>query len=147
MSRCPPASGTPFITQPRAKKKSRRPTEEGRPKQNLLVHPRSPPHRQADAILPPASSALERASKLIDAKHAHDHQRNNIMSLGQFNIVDSTLREGEQFAESDFSSEDKVEIGTRGKTPGTLKPLAVRRNSRRVVRSLNSCGKYRYRQA
>jgi homocitrate synthase len=32
------------------------------------------------------------------------------MSLGQFNIVDSTLREGEQFAESDFSSEDKVEI-------------------------------------
>ena len=32
------------------------------------------------------------------------------MPLGQFNIVDSTLREGEQFAESDFSSEDKVKI-------------------------------------
>src|SRR3954463_2036523 len=68
MSRCPPASGTPFITQPRAKKKSRRPTEEGRPKQNLLVHPRTPPHRQADAIMFTASSTLERASELIDAK-------------------------------------------------------------------------------
>src|SRR4051812_26852549 len=68
MWRCPPASGTPFITRPRAKKKPRGPTEESRPKQNLLVHPRTPPHRQADAILPAASSTLERASELIDAK-------------------------------------------------------------------------------
>ena len=36
---------------------------------------------------------------------------------------------------------------TRGKTPGTLKPLAARQNPRWVVRSLNGCGKYRYRQA
>src|SRR3954471_14834947 len=75
MSRCPPASGTPFITQPRAKKKPRRPTEESRPKQNLLVHPRTPPHRQADAILPAASSTLERASELIDAKPLALYQR------------------------------------------------------------------------
>src|SRR3954471_5091149 len=32
------------------------------------------------------------------------------MPIGKFNIVDTTLRVGEQFAESDFSSEDKVEI-------------------------------------
>ena len=51
-----------------SKKKSRGPTEESRPKQNLLVHPRSPTNRQADAILSPASSALERACELIDAK-------------------------------------------------------------------------------
>src|SRR3954452_24772102 len=69
MWRCPPASGTPFITRPRAKKKPRGPTEESRPKQNLLVHPRPPPHRQVNAILPAASSTLERASELIDAKH------------------------------------------------------------------------------
>src|SRR3954470_9646392 len=69
MSRCPPASGTPFITRPRAKKKPRGPTEESRPKQNLLVHPRPPPHRQVNAILPAASSTLERASELIDANH------------------------------------------------------------------------------
>src|SRR3954452_8858448 len=68
MWRCPPASGTPFITRPRAKKKPRGPTEESRPKQNLLVYPRTPPHRQVDAILPAASSTLERASELIDAK-------------------------------------------------------------------------------
>src|SRR3954447_13649336 len=68
MWRCPPASGTPFITRPRAKKKPRGPTEESRPKQNLLVHPRPPPHRQVNAILPAASSTLERASELIDAK-------------------------------------------------------------------------------
>src|SRR4051794_332311 len=68
MSRSPPASGTPFITRPRAKKKSRGPTEEGRPRQNLLVYPWAPPHRQVDAIGPTASSTLERASKLIDAK-------------------------------------------------------------------------------
>src|SRR3954465_7076138 len=68
MSRCPPARGTPFITRPRAKKKPRGPTEESRPKQNLLVYPRTPPHRQVDAILPAASSTLERASELIDAK-------------------------------------------------------------------------------
>src|SRR3954453_7404949 len=71
MSRCPPASGTPFITQPRAKKKPRGPTEESRPKQNLLVYPRTPPHRQVDAILPAASSTLERASELIDAKRSY----------------------------------------------------------------------------
>src|SRR3954454_14761839 len=68
MWRCPPASGTPFIIRPRAKKKPRGPTEESRPKQNLLVHPRPPPHRQVNAILPAASSTLERASELIDAK-------------------------------------------------------------------------------
>src|SRR3954462_1854877 len=70
MWRCPPASGTPFITRPRAQKKPRGPTEESRPKQNLLVYPRTPPHRQVDAILPAASSTLERASELIDAKFA-----------------------------------------------------------------------------
>src|SRR4051794_11529064 len=81
MWRCPPASGTPFITRPRAKKKPRGPTEESRPKQNLLVYPRTPPHRQVDAILPAASSTLERASELIDAKPApssatrHRHSR------------------------------------------------------------------------
>src|SRR4051812_20077461 len=63
-------SGTPFITRPRAKKKPRGPTEESRPKQNLLVHPRAPPHRQVDAILPAASSTLERASELIDESTA-----------------------------------------------------------------------------
>ena len=51
-----------------SKKKPRGPTEESRPKQNLLVYPRTPPHRQVDAILPAASSTLERASELIDAK-------------------------------------------------------------------------------
>jgi hypothetical protein len=35
----------------------------------------------------------------------------------------------------------------RGKNPGTLKSLTVLSNSRRVVRSLASCRKYRYRQA
>src|SRR4051812_9000710 len=70
MWRCPPASGTPFITRPRAKKKPRGPTEESRPKQNLLVYPRTPPHRQVDAILPATASTLERASELIDAKQA-----------------------------------------------------------------------------
>src|SRR3954469_22508693 len=68
MWRCPPASGTPFIGRPRAKKKSRGPTEEGRPKQNFLVYPRTPPHRQADAIMSAASSTLERDPELIDAK-------------------------------------------------------------------------------
>src|SRR3954471_15062157 len=51
-----------------SEKKSRGPTEESRPKQNLLVHPRSPTHRQADAIVPAASSTLERALELIDGK-------------------------------------------------------------------------------
>ena len=51
-----------------SEKKSRGPTEEGRPKQNLLVHPRTPPHRQADAIMFTASSTLERDFELIDAK-------------------------------------------------------------------------------
>ena len=32
------------------------------------------------------------------------------MSLSQFGIVESTLREGEQFCLADFSSNDKVEI-------------------------------------
>src|SRR3954447_18055408 len=68
MSRSPPASGTPFIGRPRAKKKSRGPTEEGRPKQNFLVYPRTPPHRQADAIMFAASSTLERDPELIDAR-------------------------------------------------------------------------------
>src|SRR3954449_10616682 len=68
MWRCPPASGTPFIGRPRAKKKSRGPTEEGRPKQNFLVYPRTSPHRQADAIMSAASSTLERDPELIDAK-------------------------------------------------------------------------------
>src|SRR3954453_12254403 len=72
MWRCPPASGTPFIGRPRAKKKSRGPTEEGRPKQNFLVYPRTPPHRQADAIMSAASSTLERDPELIDAKAAED---------------------------------------------------------------------------
>src|SRR4051812_26570267 len=52
----------------KTEKKSRGPTEESRPKQNLLVHPRSSTHRQADAIVPAASSTLERAPELIDGK-------------------------------------------------------------------------------
>ena len=51
-----------------SKKKSPGPTEEGRPKQNFLVYPRTPPHRQADAIMSAASSALERDPELIDAR-------------------------------------------------------------------------------
>jgi hypothetical protein len=51
-----------------SEKKPCGPTEESRPKQNLLVYPRAPPHRQVDAILPAASSTLERASELIDVK-------------------------------------------------------------------------------
>jgi hypothetical protein len=51
-----------------SEKKSRGPTEEGRPKQNFLVYPRTPPHRQADAIMSAASSTLERDPELIDAK-------------------------------------------------------------------------------
>ena len=54
-----------------SEKKSRGPTEEGRPKQNFLVYPRTPPHRQADAIMSAASSALERDPELIDAKVQH----------------------------------------------------------------------------
>jgi hypothetical protein len=53
-----------------SEKKVRGPTEEGRPKQNFLVYPRTPPHRQADAIMPAASSTLERDPELIDAKLA-----------------------------------------------------------------------------
>jgi hypothetical protein len=49
-------------------KKSRRPAQKSRPKQNLLVHPRYPPHRQVDAILPAAATTLECSVKLIDAK-------------------------------------------------------------------------------
>src|SRR3954462_9635998 len=83
MWRCPPASGTPFITRPRAKKKPRGPTEESRPKQNLLVYPRTPPHRQVDAILPAASSTLERASELIDAKLKHPLISRDSKGLGE----------------------------------------------------------------
>lgn len=32
------------------------------------------------------------------------------MSLSEFAIVESTLREGEQFVKANFSSDDKVEI-------------------------------------
>src|SRR3954464_10462107 len=72
MWQCPPASGTPFIGPPRAKKKPRGPTEEGRPKQNFLVYPRTSPHRQADAIMSAASSTLERDPERIDAKVPDD---------------------------------------------------------------------------
>src|SRR3954469_23314199 len=68
MWRCPRASGTPFITPPRAKKKFQRSAQESRPKQNLLVHPRAPPHRQVDPVLPTAAATLGRAAELIDAK-------------------------------------------------------------------------------
>jgi hypothetical protein len=53
-------------------KKSRTAAPKSRPQQNLVVHPRTPPHRQADASLPAAASALERAAKLIDAKLIDD---------------------------------------------------------------------------
>src|SRR4051794_2696883 len=49
-------------------KKSRGPAQESRPKQNLLVHPRNPPHRQVDAILSAAATTLECSVKVIDAK-------------------------------------------------------------------------------
>jgi hypothetical protein len=49
-------------------KKSRRSTQESRPKQNLLVHPRASPYRQVDAILPTAATPLEYTVKLIDGK-------------------------------------------------------------------------------
>jgi hypothetical protein len=58
-----------------SEKKSRGPTEEGRPKQNFLVYPRTPPHRQADAIMSAASSALERDPELIDDKHLYRIQK------------------------------------------------------------------------
>jgi hypothetical protein len=51
-----------------SEKKSRGPAQKSRPKQNLLVHPRNPPHRQVDAILPAAATTLECSVKLIDAK-------------------------------------------------------------------------------
>src|SRR3954470_24312824 len=88
MSRSPLASGTPFITRPRSKKKPRGPTEEGRPKQNLLVYPRTPPHRQADAIMPAASSTLERDPELIDAKDT-DHIKPKYM----LRVLDTILFE------------------------------------------------------
>src|SRR3954469_3050043 len=89
MWRGPPASGTPFITGPRAKKKPRGPTEESRPKQSLLVYPRTPPHRQVDAILPAASSTLERASELIDAKQTRSSGWLEMLSLQVPNIIDA----------------------------------------------------------
>src|SRR4051795_11038303 len=58
----------PFITQPQAKKKSRRSAQKSRPRQNLLVHPRTPPHRQVDPVLPAPATTLGRAAELIDAK-------------------------------------------------------------------------------
>jgi len=54
-----------------SEKKSREPAQESRPKQNLLVYPRSPPHCQADAIVPTPASTLECAAKLIDVKPYH----------------------------------------------------------------------------
>jgi hypothetical protein len=53
-----------------SEKKSRGPAQESRPKQNLLVHPRNPPHRQVDAILSAAATTLECSVKVIDAKGA-----------------------------------------------------------------------------
>jgi hypothetical protein len=53
-----------------SEKKSCGPTQEGRPKQNLLVHPGTPPHRQADAIMFTTSSTLERVFELKDGKKA-----------------------------------------------------------------------------
>src|SRR3954465_9094020 len=52
-------------------KKSRGPAQKSRPKQNLLVHPRNPPHRQVDAILSAAATTLECSAKVIDAKDRH----------------------------------------------------------------------------
>src|SRR3954467_2930983 len=66
--RRPRTTSLPTASFAALEKKPRGPTEESRPKQNLLVYPRTPPHRQVDAILPAASSTLERASELIDAK-------------------------------------------------------------------------------
>ena len=51
-----------------SEKKSCGSTEESCPKQNLLVHPRAPPHRQADAILLAPATTLECSFKLMDAK-------------------------------------------------------------------------------
>src|SRR4051795_9239505 len=99
MWRCPPASGTPFITRPRAKKKPRGPTEESRPKQNLLVYPRTPPHRQVDAILPAASSTLERASELIDAK-----ERARVRRVGRRNFTSSRPQPSPHFSHSEINA-------------------------------------------
>src|SRR3954470_14531021 len=96
MWRCPPASGTPFIGRPRAKKKSRGPTEEGRPKQNLLVYQRTPPHRQVDAIMPTASSTLECAAQLIDAKllagsYLQYHQSRSLASWSSCSLCETAV--------------------------------------------------------
>ena len=60
-----------------SEKKVPRTNRESRPKQNFLVYPRPPPHRQANAIMSAASSTLERDPELIDAKGSSpmaDHQ-------------------------------------------------------------------------
>ncbi len=51
-----------------SEKKSRRSTRKSRPRQNLLVHPRTPPHRQVDPVLPAPATTLECCTKLIDVK-------------------------------------------------------------------------------
>ena len=53
---------------PSEKKKSRRSAQKSRPRQNLLVHPRTPPHRQIDPVLPAPATTLGRTAELIDAK-------------------------------------------------------------------------------
>src|SRR3954469_7718511 len=51
-----------------SEKKSRRSAQKSRPRQNLLVYPGTPPHRQVDPVLPAPSSTLGCAAQLIDAK-------------------------------------------------------------------------------
>src|SRR3954447_17872939 len=64
-----------------SEKKSCGSTEESRSKQNLLVHPRAPPHRQVDAIVPTASATLERAFELIDAKVRHGRSQTFLLGF------------------------------------------------------------------
>src|SRR4051794_6353491 len=64
----PPGSGTLFITQPQAKKKPSPSAQESGAQQNLLVHTRASPHRQAHASVLTVAATLECCYRLIDGK-------------------------------------------------------------------------------
>src|SRR4051812_49560869 len=64
----PPGSGTLFITQPRRKKKPSPSAQESGAQQNLLVHTRASPHRQAHASVLTVAATLECCYRLIDGK-------------------------------------------------------------------------------
>src|SRR3954469_5380216 len=67
----PPGSGTLFITQPQAKKKPSPSAQESGAQQNLLVHTRASPHRQAHASVLTVAATLECCYRLIDGKGIH----------------------------------------------------------------------------